>query len=283
MKLIKVKFFLILLLLSSSLFSEHNIEDNLYDEYILHNEYNLAITELYKRIYCIADDEEIAQLFVEIGLLYRKMDRYNKTIEMFNKSISFTNCDSVRDETKLVIGSTLMSMGEFTTSEYELLKLSMFSKFLKISQEATYLLGLNYVYLEEWHNAKIAFISCEKKFRTSDLIQICSEAEKATVKSPSKAKLLSTIIPGSGQIYSHAYLDGINALLLNSATIYQIIYSINDSQFDDIVLTGIPIFIRYYLGNIKNSYIIAENYNSSIYDEFKKEILKELHGNEKDE
>lgn len=273
-------FFLLLFLFSTLLFSKQNIETDLYDKYIFHNEYNLAINELYKRIYCSTDDEEIAQLYVEIGLLYRKMNKNSNTLDMFNKSILFTNCDSVKDETKLVLGSTLMSMGEFTSSEYELLKLSMFSKFPNISQKATYLLGLNYVYLEEWHSAKNAFISCKDKFKTSNLIRICSEAEKLSAKSPSKAKLLSTIIPGFGQIYSKAYMDGINALLLNTATIYQLIYSIDNSQFDDLVLTDIPIFIRYYIGNINNAYVIAEKYNKTIYDDYKNEIFKDLLNNE---
>jgi len=76
---------------------------------------------------------------------------------------------------------------------------------------------------------------------------------------PQRIKKLSTIMPGLGQIYVGNTLNGINSFLLvtgiGAFTVQQMLGSAIPY---DVLLTGVPFFVRYYKGGIYKSSQMAQ-------------------------
>ena len=79
--------------------------------------------------------------------------------------------------------------------------------------------------------------------------------------------ILSTVLPGTGDIYSGHYWAGIFALLINSASIFGIVHSINRESYIDASLIFSIFFTRFYFGSRQNAYDFANEYNQNIYED----------------
>ena len=77
---------------------------------------------------------------------------------------------------------------------------------------------------------------------------------------PEKARLFSSIIPGSGLILSHQYGSAIVSFLINAAFIAGTYHYFNNHQYG---VAGLLLFfeIGWYSGGKKAAYEAAENYN----------------------
>ncbi len=93
-------------------------------------------------------------------------------------------------------------------------------------------------------------------------------------KNVSLAQLLSTFIPGSGEIYARRYGWGILSFLINSAAIYGTIHSIKNKQYLDATLIFTIFFTRFYNGSRNNARDFAISYNQKNYQKAMKEIQR---------
>lgn len=99
------------------------------------------------------------------------------------------------------------------------------------------------------------------------IVDFLSEAyEHATLeitfKSESKARKLSTVVPGLGQLYARRYLNSISALLVNSTTTALLIRSIRLENYHHSLLIGSMLWWRYYDGNRDNAVSSVFQYNN---------------------
>lgn len=93
-------------------------------------------------------------------------------------------------------------------------------------------------------------------------------------KNVSLAQMLSTFIPGSGEIYARRYGWGILSFLINSAAIYGTIHSIKNKQYLDAALIFTIFFTRFYNGSRNNARDFAISYNQKNYQTAMKEIQR---------
>jgi hypothetical protein len=137
------------------------------------------------------------------------------------------------------------------------------------------LLFLSETFTHDWKAALYSYRSLIKSqlFESDSLESILIEASKADYKSPNKAMLLSTLIPGGGQMYTGRWLSGLNAMLLDGALGYLTV----DNFVKERYVTGFLIFIfpfqRYYNGNRYQAYNTAIEQNDKIDRRYEKEIL----------
>ncbi|AFH49978.1 Hypothetical protein IALB_2275 [Ignavibacterium album JCM 16511] len=90
-------------------------------------------------------------------------------------------------------------------------------------------------------------------------------------KSEFLAGLLSTIVPGSGKIYTEEYGDGISAFILTGLFAYLAYDNIkNNHNFRGYLFTGIA--GGFYLGNIYGSIASAQIFNAKVDFNFVKEL-----------
>jgi tetratricopeptide (TPR) repeat protein len=84
-------------------------------------------------------------------------------------------------------------------------------------------------------------------------------------KSPMLASILSTILPGTGEIYSGHYWTGIGAFLVNGLSIAGIVYSVNKKNYIDATLIFSIFFSRFYLGSRQNAFDFANKSNEDLF------------------
>ena len=101
-------------------------------------------------------------------------------------------------------------------------------------------------------------------------------AIKKPRKSGSVAKILSTILPGSGQIYANNWTDGFNALILNGLFGYTSFSVAKSGNYRDASFLTLFLWMRYYLGNRNNAKKIAYQVNRKQDLAFAQLIVEEL-------
>lgn len=67
--------------------------------------------------------------------------------------------------------------------------------------------------------------------------------------SPEAAKWLSTMVPGSGQMYAGEFFNGLNALAINAGVSYLLYREIREEDISDAVLLFALLWWRFYNGN----------------------------------
>lgn len=98
---------------------------------------------------------------------------------------------------------------------------------------------------------------------TDSLSQMCRFAEEEKVN-PANLRLMSAILPGSGQIYLGEYSSGLLSLIWSGFWGYLMVDAISENRIFDGLMTGNFLFSRFYNGNIKNTAAFAENHNISV-------------------
>jgi len=247
-------------------------------------DYYAAITE-YKRFIFFSsntNNENISYSYYKIALAYRNQQKWNECIDAFQRSIQTALTEGTRDERKIDLAITLISSGNYNGAEFLLIKLEMFSQVQEIKQKASFFRGISSLYSFKWKQAREAFsfyfpnIQSESKEIFKQVDSLLANAEDVKYRSPKLAKIFSTILPGSGQIYAGNWRNGINALLINVATGYLFINDIFNREYFDAIFNTLFIFERFYSGNRFNAEESAKKYNYRINKSFLDRILKIL-------
>ena len=88
------------------------------------------------------------------------------------------------------------------------------------------------------------------------------------------SQILSSVIPGAGEIYCGKYGWGILSLLVNSASLYGTVYTYKKKQYLDATLIFSVFFTRFYNGSRNNARDFAQEYNEKILNQQILEIEK---------
>ena len=267
----------------AALTSETDQALNLADSLLNPQSYEESITEYKRFIFFNPEDKRISYAFYKMGLAYRVQRNWTKAVDALRASIRTAVSDSLRDERRITLGTTLIASGDYSLVQLELLKVSQFSRYPSNRLRALYFQGVAYLYTFNWESARQAF----KTFYSKGGQQACSEegkkvdallveAQRLPYKSAKVAKMLSTILPGAGQIYGGDWRNGLNALALNSLTATFLLRAILQRRQQDALMIFSFVFERYYLGNRYHAAEIIEDYNQSLSRQHAKKILQVL-------
>ncbi len=242
--------------------------------------YKEAITEYQRYIFFNDTGREMSYAYYKIGLAYRNMRNLEKSLDALELSAQTAFSDTTKYERKIDIAVNYIAWGKYSKAKFVLLKLISFSKIPEIRSKASLFLGVAHLYCYEWESAKDAleiYLKEERNNETAYIVDsLLSQAENINYKSHLTAKWLSTFIPGTGQIYAGNAGSGVNALVLNSANIYFIIYKLLKEEYGNAYLIYFFLFRRYYLGNIYNAKKEAREYNRRINEETAKNVFNLL-------
>lgn len=244
-----------------------------------------AITEYERYIHFNTGTQEISHAYYKIGIAYRNKHNLEKSLNAMELSAQTALTDSIRSERKIDMAVTYIAMEKYDNAKFILLKLRSFNNNSEIKRKASLFLGITHLYCYEWRSAKDALEKCfetkRKKAFAYKADSLLSATKDLNYKSPGTARLLSTFIPGTGQMYSGNISDGINATLLNGANIYFIIYKLLKKEYGNAYLIYFFLFKRYYLGNIYNAKKGAINHNRELNEQTADSIFSLLKNIEK--
>jgi TM2 domain-containing membrane protein YozV len=235
--------------------------------------YDKAITE-YKR-YLFEDKNEAyyPSIYWNIGSCYFNLNQSDKALEMFNKSILYTDNDSLKTKRQLCLGIYYMHHQEYIKAN------ALLSQISAETEHILFLKGINFLFNFEAEKCKSIIdssapgrLGTDSRNRLMDLYNMQTNLKLVSSK---KAVFLSCVIPGSGQFYCGERLNGIHSFLLNFIFAYLSINSFSKGKN----LQGFAftyIFSRFYIRNIMNAKSFVKNYNENSKTQFLSEMRSKL-------
>lgn len=259
---------------------------NLAEHLFISGNYDEAITEYKRFLFFNTEKEESLYANYKIGMAYRDLKLWQKSKEALQKSIEGEADEEKRDERRIDFAVVVMAEGSYPEAEFLFLKVEMFSRFPHLRKKAAFFRGLANIYNAKWMEAREAFEfygsdrdeASRKKIQR--ISQITLLAQKANFRSPKLAKTLSTILPGSGQLYAGDWKGGANALFINLTLGYILANNLVDQDYKNFLFNSLFLFERFYSGNRHNAEEAAKKYNRRLNLIFQKEILGILGGDE---
>lgn len=230
------------------------------------NRYEEA-AELYERAIFFADRSdsyrsktEKGNLYFLLGNTYTNMKEYDLAIDNYKLASEHADkCDSIYFEIlfaqvmcsilKKDLHYALMNTLDFTdtTEEY-------------FYQKKQFYLAVIYFKLNEISASEKYFIQLINNSDTLSIERIFLNLKNTAARiNPRKAKTLSRILPGAGQLYNKDYPGAVNSFLLNSAIISAaVLFAYQYTVIDAVLFTG-NFFLRYYVGGFQKAKLFADN------------------------
>ncbi len=240
--------------------------------------YDEAITEYKRFIFFNPESDHIGYAQYRMGLAYRAVHNWQKSVDAFKASISVAGDSKTADERRIILATTLIASGNYSLARLELLKVLN----QPLRSKSLYFDGIASLYMFDWDASKEAFsrfyseYADTKRAREIDSILLKT---RQSYRSAELAKSLSTILPGLGQVYAGNWQDGLNALVLNGVFAGFIANAIHRRDYKDATLISY-ISLRYYIGNRRRAEIDVREYNESLNRRSALKILKLVRSDE---
>jgi TM2 domain-containing membrane protein YozV len=253
---------MLFLLAIFSVITPLNLADSLYSSCNFYD----AATEYGRYLYNFSDDINSDYVQFRLGLSYLKSNEYSKAETTLRKIIAASNQYSPKAQ--LVLIEHFLQNQQYAMARIETQDLLLFNEDSTILQKSNRILGG--IELVEGN-----LNQATNQFALAGDLELVKETENLKHlprKNPVLAMLFSSLIPGSGEIYSGHYVTGIAAFLINAASLTAFIYSINKKNYVDATLVFSIFFTRFYLGSRQNAYDFANEYNEKLYQQRFKQI-----------
>ena len=240
--------------------------------------YNSSILE-YKRFLFYQPHTELADFAryrIAQGHYYQGNRGYSQ--QLFRGFMESFPDSPLYHRAQLMLGKTRLDDQEYATARSIFFQILQANDDERLLVQAQYLRGWCYVHDRNWFKAIAEFrrvhqLRGENRdtgLFDSDLEQIAIKLADTTLastplplKSPKFAQLLSTVVPGSGQIYAGKVRNGLISLAINTAFFYLLTDSVVDRRYVDAV--GIYLVgSRFYWGNRFNAKKWAIEHNQDL-------------------
>ncbi|MDP2914988.1 MAG: hypothetical protein Q8O91_06005 [Candidatus Aminicenantes bacterium] len=254
-------------------FAEAFMDAGLFDE---------AVTEYKRFIFFYSDSEsaDVSLAYARMGFALGYEKRWPAAWDALNKAVQTARDERTRDERRLSLAAAELGGCSYAAAKFLLLKLETFSIFPEVRERAMLYHAVTAVYEYDWEDVRLALAEYERsgnaRGREEDIaraVALVDEARRGGRKSPGLAKVLSTVLPGAGQAYCGHWLDGLNALALNTLTGWLLVADIAAGPWDDVVFNSLFLFRRFYEGNRANAERQAREFNDRVDKAFSEKIL----------
>ena len=208
--------------------------------------HDAAITEYKRFLFFYPDDSRVSEVYYNIGLAYRAQSLWTEAINSLRIATHYAIDRESKSAYQLELAVTLIATKNYDLAQLELIKVKLRNPSVQLRRRVLFLQAVAYVYQFRWEEAR----SVLRNYTADENLDVIFDAAlNMPQKSIKVAKVLSTILPGAGHVYTGDWRDGLNALLLNGAFGFLIIDAVLDEHYTDAALWGSLIFLRYYRGN----------------------------------
>lgn len=240
--------------------------------------YDDAITD-YKRFICFNRDDERASLVqVKIAKAYWGLGDREKALDEYGRAVDSAPSDQIRDARRVDLAVLHLANKDYSSAEAVLLRVSAFSADADAKRRASFFLAVCHLYLGGWDEARDelkTYFEGRDDPGLARLYALLSPANRPRLKSSRLARSLSTILPGSGQIYAGRIGDGINAICVNGLFGMPLFQSLRAGRVLDIMMDSTG-FLRYYNGNRDNAGNQVDRYNDQLNRRYAEQVIELL-------
>ena len=255
-----IPFFLISLLLPCSSFTAvaEELPLSLGRHLTAQGNYDAAITEYKRFLFFHPDDPRTGEVHYNIGIAYRAQGLWAEAITALRIATHFAVDSETKSEHQLALAVTLIATKNYDLAQLELIKVKLRNPPVQLYRRMLFLQTVAYIYQFRWEEARDTLRNYITDERLDTLFEAALNMPQKSIK---VAKVLSTILPGGGHIYTGDWRDGLNTLLLNGALGFLIVDAVLDEYYTDAALWGGLIFLRYYRGNTFRAAAAAKQFN----------------------
>jgi len=243
---------------------------NFADEQFKSGELATAL-KAYQRALFFSDGRNNLYLFRQIAELSYFNNDYETAQKYYGFACNQSDNDSLRTELLLSKAFCQILNKTYLLAIIDLFSVDDTSRIIK--NRLNFYLATCYFGLEDFSQAKTIFKSCVALKDTSELASLFNRRNILS-PSPKKAKIMSMILPGAGQIYSGDFKAGLNSLLLTSGLIAVGVNISIQYRPIDAVFSILPWFQRYYTGGYGKAEGIAIRKRQLKRNEVYNKILK---------
>jgi len=248
---VQIKLVPILILLSlSSLNAQHHLHEILLkaSQFYTSEKYLESITECKRVIYFDSEKLYHSTAYEIMGDSYKEAGFFSEAVQAYNLAETFSFNEEAIFNLKLK--KVKINILRRTTSNAHRLLDELDSTFqYSKDEEIFYWRGWTYIFEDDWKSASIEFTKIDS---LHELKNFCEKVDNEKY-SVTFAKTISAILPGSGQIYSGHYVNGLVSLGWNVLWGYLSIKAFKaDRIFDGMMISSL-LWLRFYNGNISNS------------------------------
>lgn len=227
-------------------------------------EYYRSVTEYLRFLFLFPDDPLVKVIRLKIAYAYQRGEQWSEAQSMFEDLWREFDDQEIGCEAFFQSAETLRLKKSFPEA------IDRFKKFIDLFPEdervndAFYRIGCLELQQRHWIKAQEALTKVTPQSRlfpqAEALAKEARELPLLSFKKPWLAGLLSAIVPGTGQVYSHRYRDGLTAFLVNAGFLWG---AVEAFQKDQQALGGVVLFIEFgwYAGNIYSAANSAKKWN----------------------
>jgi hypothetical protein len=239
--------------------------------------YDDAVTEYYRYKFFHPEANEIDDIYSRTAFCFAEMKHWESAIRDIDLAIRHAQGDSLHEDYQVDKAVIMAATGDLARSNLILDTIYATTDYTDIRARAADLLLLTSVLRYDWQKATEVLarssFDMESKTKINDLLK---EAKRAKYKSSATAMMLSSVLPGAGQVYDGRYLSGLNALALNGLLAYATGHLLLTERYGYAILTFYFGLRRYFEGNRNNAYIMAQEYNRKINEALKDRLTQIL-------
>jgi TolA-binding protein len=234
-------------------------------------EYYRAIGEFQRFLFFQPNHPSASEAQLTMGLALFCGERWLQAFEVFRQVTRATSDASMRAEAALWMAETRARGGDQVEAA------RLFREVIRqypgsvMAQRAAYLIGWAYLRQRQWAEAREAFVQVDERssYRASGerLAAALDPPPELPQRSPTVARLLSTVLPGTGQIYTGHTLDGLIGLGLHGALIVGTTGAVMAGLEG---AAGISAFFTwgFYQTQMTNAAVLAQDFNVQAEERF---------------
>jgi TolA-binding protein len=242
-------------------------------------EYLRAIAEFERFVHFFPRDGEVPEARYRIGLCYimaKDHDSGRRVLEDVYRNYSSM---PVGGKALFLIGESYYEEGHMEEAGRYFKKVVEAYPYLESKNRALYRLGWKWMKQDKWGEASETFRKVKEEsplyIHSRDLSEISLKGETLPYKNPTKAGVLSGILPGLGHAYCNRYKDGTVALILNGLTLWASLEAFDE---DHDVLGGALMFLElgWYSGTIYGAVNSAHKTNRKVRNDFRRSLPERI-------
>ena len=244
--------------------------------------YNLALKE-YQRVLFFNDGSNLQHIYEQIGSSFFFKKDFKKAAYYYELSYKTAASESIKTEILFKKAACFMLDKNFKLATLELMNLPD-SLDLQSTNRKNFYFAVCYWGMEDFEKSKSSFLEIlpvDQISAREEITLLFSKKRNLYKPNPKTAQILSIFIPGSGQIYSGDFKNGINSLVLTGGIVILGIYMTQYYSLFDAILTVFPWFIRYHQGGYQGAKKIAQNKRANRKNETYQNILKVIQESKK--
>ncbi len=245
-------------------------------------DYLNAVHEYQRYLFLYPGTAQADFVQLHIAAAYQNMGRLDAAIEAYQSLIQNYPQSPFIERARSNIAQCQLLGGDQATSITSLRQFLSDYPESDLAPRAQFIIGTIYMDKKDWTDAAREWQQVRTKYSqtpfaemSDQLIRMARHAESLPRRSPSTASLLSTFLPGLGQIYSGRYSSGVYSLLIVSATAAGATYYIDQERYEVAIPVGI-IGLFFYISSIYDSWRYAKAFNHQHEDQLRARLRKRI-------